>query len=230
MKPLSSDNTLLEVVVAVSEALEHAGIVAPLSGGAAIAIYTNNRYLTKDLDFVTSARAKALTAVLEPLGFTASPDGRHFTHEPSGWLVEFPPGPLAFGNTGLGNIDIPVLETECGQVRVIAPTQSLMDRLAVYFHWNRQRPLRDQARALVQALDPFGRIEWDTLYQGARVRASQARKWTKPAEDHIDRNKGYHSFPCQRLRQRYDHPRKFGSACWARTSDPLINSLTCEIR
>lgn len=167
MKPLSADSTLLEVAVAVSEALERAGIVAPLSGGAAVAIYTNNRYLTRDLDFVTSARAKALTAVLEPLGFTASPDGRHFAHEPSGWLVEFPPGPLAFGDTVLGNIDIPMLETDCGQVRVITPTQSLMDRLAAYFHWNRQRPLRDQARALVQTLDPLERIDWDTIYQWA---------------------------------------------------------------
>jgi hypothetical protein len=167
MKPLSAASTLLEVAVAVSEALERAGIVAPLTGGAATAIYTDNRYLTKDLDFVTSARAKALTAVLEPLGFTASPDGRHFTHEPSGWLVEFPPGPLAFGDTVLGNVDIPVLDTGYGQVRIITPTQSLMDRLAAYFHWNQQRPLRDQARALVQTLDPFGRIDWDALYEWA---------------------------------------------------------------
>jgi hypothetical protein len=167
MKPLSADSTLLEVAVAVSEALERAGIIAPLSGGAAIAIYTDNRYLTKDLDFVTSARAKALTAVLEPLGFKASSDGRHFTHEPSGWLVEFPPGPLAFGDTVLGNVDFPVLETEYGQVRVITPTLALMDRLAAYFHWNRQRPLRDQARVLVQTLDPLGRIDWDALYQWA---------------------------------------------------------------
>jgi len=167
MKPLSADSTPLEVAVAVSEALERAGIVAPLSGGAAIAIYTDNRYLTKDLDFVTSARGKALTAVLEPLGFTASPGGRHFTHGPSGWLVEFPPGPLAFGETVFGNDDIPVLDTGYGQVRVITPTQSLMDRLAAYFHWNRQRPLRDQARALVQTIDPLGRIDWEALYQWA---------------------------------------------------------------
>jgi len=59
MKPLSADSTLLEVAVAVSEALERAGIIASLSGGAAIAIYTDNRHLTKDLDFVTSARAKS---------------------------------------------------------------------------------------------------------------------------------------------------------------------------
>lgn len=167
MKSLSADSTLLEVAVAVSEALERAGIIAPLSGGAATAIYTNNRYLTKDLDFVTSARAKPLTAVLEPLGFTASSDRRHFTHEPSGWLVEFPPGPLAFGETVLENVDIPVLDTEYGQVRVITPTQSLMDRLSAYFHWNRQRPLRDQARVLVQTLDPVGRIDWEALYQWA---------------------------------------------------------------
>lgn len=116
---------------------------------------------------MTSARGKALTAVLEPLGFTASPDGRHFTHEASGWLVEFPPGPLAFGETVFGNDDIPVLDTAYGQVRVITPTQSLMDRLAAYFHWNRQRPVRDQARALVQTADPLGRIDWEALYRWA---------------------------------------------------------------
>ena len=130
----------------VSEALERAGIIAPLSGGAAMSMYTDNKYQTKDLDFVTTERTKALSVVLEPLGFQVSADGRHFMHEPSGWLVEFPPGPLAFGDTMVNSADVPILNTAYGQVRVITPTQSLMDRLAAYFHWNQQRTLRDQVR------------------------------------------------------------------------------------
>lgn len=111
MSRLGPDVTMLELAVVVSEALEAAGIAAPLSGGAAVAIYTDNRYLTKDLDFVTSARRDALRKVLEPLGFTDAGDGRHFEH--SGWLVECPPGPVSFGDTSLSETDIPIVSRSC---------------------------------------------------------------------------------------------------------------------
>lgn len=167
MTRLQADATLLEVAVAVSEALEAAGIVAPLSGGAAMSIYTDNKYLTRDLDFVTSARSKELKAILEPLGFTDASDGRHFEHKPSGWLVECPPGPVAFGDTILRETDIPVIDCEFGRLRVITPTQSLMDRLAAYFHWNRQPELRTQARQLVTTMNPKGAIDWVLLREWA---------------------------------------------------------------
>ena len=164
---LGHDVSLLEVAVAVSEALEGAGIAAPLSGGAAMLIYTDNKYLTRDLDFVTSARSSAIRAVLEPLGFIDSGHGRHFEHEPSGWLVECPPGPVSFGDTSLSESDIPIIECEFGKLRVITPTQSLMDRLAAYFHWNRQPELRQQVRQLVTTMEPRGAIEWHMLYEWA---------------------------------------------------------------
>jgi hypothetical protein len=56
---------------------------------------------------------------MEPLGFKASTDGRHFTHEESGWLVEFPPGPLTFGDTTIDSSEVPLLETQHGRIRVI---------------------------------------------------------------------------------------------------------------
>jgi hypothetical protein len=167
MSRLGPDVTMLELAVVVSEALEAAGIAAPLSGGAAVAIYTNNRYLTKDLDFVTSARRDALRKVLEPLGFTDAGDGRHFEHEPSGWLLEFPPGPVSFGDTSLSETDIPIIECEFGRLRVITATQSLMDRLAAYFHWNRQPELRRQVRQLIATMDPKGAVDWEDLYAWA---------------------------------------------------------------
>jgi hypothetical protein len=54
MATISGDSTLLEVAAIVSAALEEAGLKSVLSGGAAISIYTDNRYESVDLDFVSS--------------------------------------------------------------------------------------------------------------------------------------------------------------------------------
>ncbi len=43
---------LTELAAIVSDALQRVGIVATLSGGAAVSIYTENRYQSEDLDFV----------------------------------------------------------------------------------------------------------------------------------------------------------------------------------
>jgi len=58
--------TLPELAAVVSEALEAADIIATLSGGAAVSIYTEYRYLSEDLDFVTIALSASRTqGVLE---------------------------------------------------------------------------------------------------------------------------------------------------------------------
>lgn len=46
------DSTLLEVAVAVAEALEEAGIRAVLTGGGIAAIHTGGDYKSDDLDFI----------------------------------------------------------------------------------------------------------------------------------------------------------------------------------
>ena len=107
--------------------------------------------------------------VSEALGFTDAGDGRHFEHKPSGWLIECPPGPVSFGDTTVNESDIPVIDCEFGKLRVITPTQSLMDRLAAYFHWNRQPDLRHQIRQLVATMDPRGAIDWESLYEWAEL-------------------------------------------------------------
>lgn len=55
MPTITEHSTLEEVAAIVSDALENAGITATLSGGSADTIYTDNKYLSRDLDFVTSA-------------------------------------------------------------------------------------------------------------------------------------------------------------------------------
>jgi len=130
----------------ISHALQGAGMTAVLSGGAAVTIYSDNRYQSSDLDFVTSERLIDLVAALSPLGFVKGSD-RHLTHPNSDFYVEFPPGPVAIGSTIVTEWD--QLESEFGTIQILSPTQMVMDRLAAYIHWN-DPPSLDQAVLIAQ--------------------------------------------------------------------------------
>lgn len=163
---ITRETSAVELAALVSQTLEAAGIMATLSGGGAVSIYTQNQYQSSDLDFVTSARRDLLAAALAPLGFGAARDGRHFTHPNTVLFVEFPAGPLEFGDRIVHHEDIPRIETQWGPLRVITPTQCVMDRLAAFWHWN-DRQAWDQA-VLVASHQP---VDFDEL---AACAASEA--------------------------------------------------------
>ena len=142
--PIGAKTTALELAAIVSQALERAGIVATLSGGGAVSMYSDNEYQSKDLDFVTAERRDRLTDALKPLGFALAKDQRHFTHPKTKLYVEFPAAPLEFCNRVVQHDDIPRLDTPWGPLRVITPTLCVMDRLAAYWHW-KDRQSWDQA-------------------------------------------------------------------------------------
>lgn len=97
MPEITRSTSLEELAVIVSQALERAGIVATLSGGSAVSIYSNNRYQSHDLDFVTSADPERLRPVVASLGFRQTESRRLYAHPQTAWLLEFPTGPLGFG-------------------------------------------------------------------------------------------------------------------------------------
>jgi hypothetical protein len=158
MTTITEATSLLELAVIISEALAAAGITATLSGGAAVSIHSQNRYQSKDLDFVTAASHPDLAAVVVKLGFTPSSAKRLFEHPATQWLVEFPPSPLGFGNLQVDHRDIPVLSTPFGELRVITPQLSVMDRLACY--WYHQDP-QCWRQAILIARDHA--LDWDAL-------------------------------------------------------------------
>lgn len=119
MAEIDQETTLEELAVIISGALEAAGIIATLSGGGAVAIYSENQYVSHDLDFVTSADARELQGVMAPLGFVPSSSKRLFEHPRTEWLVEFPAGPLGFGSKVMDHHAIPRLETAFGVLRII---------------------------------------------------------------------------------------------------------------
>jgi len=163
MTEITTETTVEELATTISQTLEAAGVIATLSGGGAVSVYTKNEYQSRDLDFVTAASHKELRDAIAPLGFRESRNPRLFEHPETEWFVEFPPSPLGFGELFMDHDEIPVLDTSNGPLRIITPTLSVMDRLAAYwYHYDRQ--CWDQAILVARSRE----VDWDAIYAWAR--------------------------------------------------------------
>lgn len=162
MAEFNRESTLQEVASIISSSLERSGIAATLSGGAAVSIYTNNEYQSEDLDFVTAALVRDISPILKDLGFvhTGIPRLSQFSHPLIDWYVEFPPTPISFGHKHVTHEDCTTIESEAGKLRIITPTQSVMDRLAAAIAWN---DAQSREQAILVAANQ--RIDWDELRQ-----------------------------------------------------------------
>lgn len=123
----------------IQSRLREAGIEVILSGGAAVSIYSNNAYVSKDLDLINiyGANRRKIRESMLQVGFYE--EGRYFRHPDSQFFVEFPPGPLAIGEEPVKQIVEKRLST--GILKVISPTDCVKDRLAGYYHWGDQQSL-----------------------------------------------------------------------------------------
>lgn len=134
-----------ELAALVCATLDDHGIRVVLSGGAAVAIYTELDYESYDLDFIVIGLARKTSAAMERLGFEKK--GRHWSHPDTLYWVEFPPGPLEVGGSVI--TDFSERPTRFGALRLLTPTDCVMDRLAGYYHWNDTQCL-DQAIAVAR--------------------------------------------------------------------------------
>jgi len=159
---ITAKTTLTELAAIISETLENNNIIATLSGGAAVSIYSKNRYQSADLDFVTAAFIDELKVALGPLGFRHSGNPRLsvFEHPATAWYVEFPPAPLGFGGTYVAPSSCALIDTSYGKLRIITPTQSIMDRLIAAAAWSESQSME---QALLVASYQEDKIDWDDL-------------------------------------------------------------------
>jgi hypothetical protein len=104
-----------------------------LSGGASVSIYSNFLYVSKDLDFIGiyTLDHKKIESVMSEIGFSRR--GKYYTHPQTEYYVEFISGPPTIGQNQV--VEIIELQMETGIVRIISPTDSVMDRLAAYYYW-----------------------------------------------------------------------------------------------
>ncbi len=165
MKPVSTMSRL-ELAAFISSEFHRRRINVVLSGGSCVSIYSGEKYVSMDLDFVNAGFAKhsAMRATMAYLGF--SEENRYFRHPDTDLLVEFPSGPLAIGEEPVTQIH--EISTSTGVVRLITATDCVKDRLAWYYHDN-DRECLEQA-VLVAA---FNAVDLDEIKRWSAVEGGQ---------------------------------------------------------
>jgi hypothetical protein len=134
--------TVADLAARVCQHLADHGMEAVLTGGAVVTIYSDNEYRSDDLDFICTARERDLTAAMAELGFRREV-GRYFVHPDTELFVEFPAPPLAIGNEAV--TAVAELRHPTGLLKLLTPTQCVMDRLAAVFHWDDRQALHQAA-------------------------------------------------------------------------------------
>jgi hypothetical protein len=148
---ITGKTSIAELGAIVCEALKANGLDAFLSGGAVVSIYTDNRYESFDLDFVSLSDRSKIKAVMLSLGFTQD-KSRLFIHPESRYFVEFPGAAVQIGESLISRFN--ELRFSTGVLKLLTPTDCIKDRLAAFYHWNDRQGL-DQAVwvALAQKAD-----------------------------------------------------------------------------
>lgn len=82
-----------EFAALIASYLQSKKISTVLTGGAVVSIYTENKYMSYDVDFISPADQKIICKAMEELGFEKH--GKDFRHKQTDFFVEFPSGPLA---------------------------------------------------------------------------------------------------------------------------------------
>lgn len=138
MKSISS-MSLGELAAYIDTYLRENGINVVLSGGAAVSIYSDHKYVSKDLDFIGKFDIdhKKVEAVMGKIGFEKK--GRYYYHPQTEYFAEFISGPATVGQDPIGNTEEVRLPT--GIVRVISRTDAVKDRLASFYHFKDRQGL-----------------------------------------------------------------------------------------
>jgi hypothetical protein len=134
---ITKGTTLKELAFFVCGMLKDAGIDTVLTGGAVVSIYTNEKYKSYDLDFITHSRMKDVEGALGKVGFFRA--GRYFRHPETNFFVEFPAPPVSIGNMPVRSCN--EITSDKGSLNLLTPTQCVMDRLAAFYFWNDMQAL-----------------------------------------------------------------------------------------
>ncbi|MFI5333791.1 MAG: hypothetical protein ACHQT8_01330 [Chlamydiales bacterium] len=132
-----------ELAALIYQQLKENGIDAVLVGGSCVTIYSNNNYISHDLDYVSSADNEDIRNSLAKLGFERR--GKYFQHPHCNFLVEMVATSVAIGDEVIK--DFRTIKTKHGSFKLLKVEDCVKDRLASYFHWNDRQGL-EQAIAV----------------------------------------------------------------------------------
>ena len=133
MKPIA-DMSVEELAGLVCETLANVGVTTTLTGGACVAIWSEGKYVSRDLDFIEEGPVsrRKVKGALAVIGFKEK--DRYFIHPETEFYLEFPTGPLTVGDERV--YEVATRHTGAGHLRLLTPTDCVKDRLAAFFYWN----------------------------------------------------------------------------------------------
>jgi hypothetical protein len=170
-----------ELAGLVCATLRNADITVTLTGGGCVAIWSEGKYVSRDLDFIEEGPVprRQIKVALQTLGFTER--NRYFCHPETDYFIEFPSGPLMVGDARVDNVAS--RETGVGLLRLLTPTDCMKDRLAAYFHWNDKQALEQALMvSLAQPVDLDDISRWsDAEGAAAKFRTFKAALAAKAA-------------------------------------------------
>ncbi len=113
------DISVRDLAIYICDHFANLGIKMVLSGGACVSIYTENEFLSYDLDFVLfdSSDKKRIREILKKIGF--SQEGRHFRHVETPFILEFLMPPLSVGEEPVKKMH--TLEEKGRKLKLLSP-------------------------------------------------------------------------------------------------------------
>ncbi len=129
--------TTEELAGLIFQHLKQDGIEVILVGGACVTIYSNNRYVSKDLDYVTYEDSWKIKDSLKKIGFVQK--GKYFHHAKCQFFIDFVQEPVAIGNEIISKFE--KIKTKYGEFKLLRVADCVKDRLASFYHWNDRQGL-----------------------------------------------------------------------------------------
>lgn len=126
-----------ELAALIYQQLKKDGIDAVLVGGSCVTIYSNNKYVSQDLDYASYADHIELKNSLAKLGFVHK--GKYFVHPDCQFLVDFVASSVAIGEEIIR--DFNKIKTKHGEFKLLTVEDCVKDRLASFFYWGDRQGL-----------------------------------------------------------------------------------------
>ena len=134
--------TRAELGAMVCQALAAVDDEPVLVGGAVVSIYSDGRWVSDDLDFVSWRDDRRRRPALEALGFHKR--GSYWVHPHTALFLQFVSPPVMIGSK---HVRAPArMKTRAGELAILSPLDCVLDRLA----WHLDR---GDAQTLEQAVD-----------------------------------------------------------------------------
>lgn len=130
---------MVDLAGLVANHLHAHNIDVVLVGGLAVEIYSDNLYLTKDIDMVNinHTPAKKLQKAMAEIGFHKK--GRVYINDTTEISIEFPSSPLSVGDELITKTT--TVTSGRGAIPILTVSDVVKDRLAAFIHWGDNQSL-----------------------------------------------------------------------------------------